>query len=178
MFRKSCWLAAGLLAFCGCNTNPPEDVNNTVPPSPPGIEHVKAPPPPGARPQAPSDYPGLTPGPGAGATEAAKPEAAKGEEAKPEAAKGEEPKSEAAAEGEAKLSDEEIAEIKKLPAADQAAALAQKVCPVSDEHLGEMGPPVKVTAGGATFFLCCKNCNKELKDEAKVKEIVAKLTKK
>ncbi len=54
--------------------------------------------------------------------------------------------------------------IKQLPAADQELALKQAVCPVSDEHLGEMGKPVKMTAEGRTFFLCCEGCEEEVKE--------------
>lgn len=60
-----------------------------------------------------------------------------------------------------------------LSEADRAAALAQKVCPVSGEPLGEMGPPVKVTVKGRDVYLCCENCRKEL--EAKPDEYLAKL---
>src|ERR1700761_8356465 len=38
-----------------------------------------------------------------------------------------------------KLSDEELAAIKKLPAGEQEAAIAQMVCPVSEHHLGGGG---------------------------------------
>ncbi len=83
-------------------------------------------------------------------------------------------------EGEAKdkaaavsLSDEEVAEIKKLPAGEQAVALKQAVCPVSDETLGSMGVPIKVSAEGKTFYLCCKGCKKEV--DADPKAVVAKL---
>ena len=41
------------------------------------------------------------------------------------------------------------------------------------ENLGEMGPPIKVTAAGKTFFLCCKSCQKEV--DADPKAVVAKL---
>ena len=75
-----------------------------------------------------------------------------------------------------KLDDAEVAEIKKLPAAEQAAALAQAVCPVSDEHLGSMGPPYKVTVEGRTFYLCCSNCEKKVKADPKA--VIAKLDKK
>jgi YHS domain-containing protein len=75
-----------------------------------------------------------------------------------------------------KLSDEELAEIKKLPAAEQDAAIKQAVCPVSGEHLGSMEKPVKVTADGRTFYLCCGNCEKEVK--ANPKGVIAKLDKK
>jgi Cu(I)/Ag(I) efflux system membrane fusion protein len=50
----------------------------------------------------------------------------------------------------------------ELSAADRAAALAQRVCPVSGERLGSMGKPFKVTVKGKTFFLCCDGCQEEL----------------
>ena len=74
-----------------------------------------------------------------------------------------------------KLEDAEIAEIKKLPAGEVEFALKQAVCPVSDEHLGSMGAPIKVTAEGKTFYLCCKGCNKDLEKDPKA--VVAKLVK-
>jgi hypothetical protein len=46
--------------------------------------------------------------------------------------------------------------------ADEKAIAAQRVCPVSSEELGEMGPPVKVTRGERSIFLCCKNCLKQV----------------
>ena len=73
-----------------------------------------------------------------------------------------------------KLSNEELATIKKLPPADQDLAIKQAVCPVSGDHLGgEMGTPVKVTAEGRTFFLCCAGCNDEVKKDPK--GVIAKL---
>jgi YHS domain-containing protein len=53
----------------------------------------------------------------------------------------------------------------KLSAADQTAALAQKVCPVSGEKLGEMGTPFKVTVKGRDVFLCCPNCKEDLEKD-------------
>jgi hypothetical protein len=73
------------------------------------------------------------------------------------------------------LEPDEIAAIKKLPVDDADLALKQLVCPVSGEHLGSMDVPVKVTALGQTFFLCCKGCNKDVKDNPA--EVVAKLKK-
>ena len=73
------------------------------------------------------------------------------------------------------LSEDEVAEIKKLPAADQPLALAQLVCPVSDENLGSMEKPIKVTAKGQTFFLCCSGCEKKLKSDPDA--VLAKLKK-
>ena len=53
------------------------------------------------------------------------------------------------------------------------AALAQKVCPVSDEPLGSMGTPPKVTIDGQDVFLCCEGCEEELKSNPD--EYLAKL---
>jgi hypothetical protein len=74
-----------------------------------------------------------------------------------------------------KLSAKELAGIKELPQAEQDAALAQAVCPVSTHHLGSMGKPLKVTAEGRTFYICCDGCEEDVK--TKGKEIVAKLDK-
>ena len=76
-----------------------------------------------------------------------------------------------------KLTDDEIAQIKKLPAEDQRIALEQVVCPVSGGHLGEggMGAPIKQVVEGKTFFLCCGGCEKDVK--ADPKGVLAKLNK-
>jgi hypothetical protein len=53
--------------------------------------------------------------------------------------------------------------VAKITKADEKAIATQKVCPVSGEELGgEMGPPVKVTRGERSIFLCCKNCLKKV----------------
>jgi YHS domain-containing protein len=52
--------------------------------------------------------------------------------------------------------------LSKLSDADRALTFSQKSCPVSEEVLGSMGTPLKVTAKGETFFLCCKDCQKKL----------------
>ncbi|QEH34040.1 hypothetical protein OJF2_25730 [Aquisphaera giovannonii] len=75
------------------------------------------------------------------------------------------PKSSAADSAHPALSDKEIANIKLLPEADQAAALKQAVCPVSDENLGSMDKPVKLTLEGRTVFLCCDGCEKKAKKD-------------
>lgn len=72
-----------------------------------------------------------------------------------------------------KLDADEIAAIKELPAGEQAAALQQAVCPVSDGHLGAMGKPQKITVEGKTVYLCCEECEKEIK--ANPKKYLAKL---
>jgi hypothetical protein len=75
-----------------------------------------------------------------------------------------------------KLTDSQVANIKKLPADEQEAALKQLVCPVSEGHLGSMGIPVKATAENHTFYLCCKSCLDDVK--ADPKGVIAKLDKK
>ena len=60
-----------------------------------------------------------------------------------------------------------------LSEADRAAALAQKICPVSDEALGSMGTPIKVTVKDRDVFICCEACREKL--EASPDEYLAKL---
>ncbi len=76
----------------------------------------------------------------------------------------------------AKLTDKELAAIKELPAAEQAVAIKQAVCPVSSHHLGSMEKPVKVSAEGRTFYICCEGCEEEVKTDPKA--VIAKLDKK
>jgi hypothetical protein len=75
----------------------------------------------------------------------------------------------------AKLSEKDLAGIKELPQAEQDAAIAQAVCPVSTHNLGSMGKPLKVTAEGRTFYICCDSCEDDVK--TKGKDVVAKLDK-
>lgn len=95
-----------------------------------------------------------------------------------DAPKTDEPPAAEPAKGEAAaaLSQEEIDEIKKLPADEQAQALAQAVCVISGENLGSMGKPVKVEADGKTAFLCCKGCVEDFEKDPKA--ALAKLEKK
>ena len=58
----------------------------------------------------------------------------------------------------------------------QAVDLRNTVCPVSGDHLGNMGAPVKITAEGRTFYLCCKSCQDDVKADPKA--VIAKLDKK
>jgi hypothetical protein len=55
--------------------------------------------------------------------------------------------------------------LKKLDPEDLAAALKQKICPVSGELLGSMDKPVKVTVKGQTVFLCCSGCEEAIKKD-------------
>ena len=63
----------------------------------------------------------------------------------------------------------------ELSATDRKAAEAQKMCPVSDQALGSMGTPIKVTVEGRDVFVCCEGCVDELK--SKFAEYVAKIQK-
>jgi YHS domain-containing protein len=66
------------------------------------------------------------------------------------------------------LSDDEKSEIAKLTEkADQDAALAQAVCPISGENLGSMGVPIKMTADGKDAYLCCNGCKKSFEKDPK-----------
>lgn len=75
-----------------------------------------------------------------------------------------------------KLTDVEVAEIKKLPEAEQTAAMEQKLCPISGDHLGSMEVPIKVTLKDQAVYLCCAGCKK--KAEAEPEATLAKLGKK
>lgn len=48
--------------------------------------------------------------------------------------------------------------IAQLNPADQVAALRQRTCPVTQEPLGSMGKPIRVTVGGQSIFVCCEGC--------------------
>jgi hypothetical protein len=48
---------------------------------------------------------------------------------------------------------------------DAEASARQKKCPVTDEELGSMGPPVKVAVDGQVVFLCCRGCESTLRKE-------------
>jgi YHS domain-containing protein len=107
------------------------------------------------------------------ADESKKDEPKKDEPPKVEGPKAEGPKASA---GAVKLTADELAAIKELPAAEQDQALKQVVCPVSNHNLGSMGKPSKVTAEGRTFYLCCDDCQEELKKNPKA--VIARLDKK
>ncbi len=181
LIRRSAWAVVVLGAVAGCTTD--ESATTTTPP--PSNTPTAVIPEPPTRPVVPA--PGQTSAPKEGASKEMQPpplspaDAQKAGEPKKgaEAPKLEAPKSETNKESgkgdtaAAKLSADEIAAIKQLPAGEQEQALKQAVCPVSGEHLGSMEKPVKVSAEGRTFFLCCENCEKEVKSNAKA--VIAKL---
>jgi YHS domain-containing protein len=65
--------------------------------------------------------------------------------------------------------------LKALSTEDQKLARAQKTCPVSEEELGSMGTPIKVSGGGETVFLCCEGCRKRF--ERNPQKYLAKMKK-
>jgi len=140
----------------------------------------------GANPAAPAGGSMVAPGEPVNGAPAANPMPAPAEPAKNDADKAAPPAGETApkieqpkgadapkAAADSKLSEEEIANVKKLPADAQSAAMAQMVCPVSGDHLGAMDVPIKTTAEGKSFYLCCKSCQKEV--DAHPAAVVAKL---
>ncbi len=71
------------------------------------------------------------------------------------------------------------ASLAKLPDGDRKAAVVQKLCPVTDERLGSMDVPVKISLKGESIFLCCKACQKTAeKDPDATLKKVAELKKK
>lgn len=69
----------------------------------------------------------------------------------------------------------------KLSPEDRVLVDAQEYCAVmTDNHLGEMGEPLKVMVKDQPVFLCCKSCQKKAladpdKTLAKVDELKAKV---
>lgn len=53
--------------------------------------------------------------------------------------------------------------MQSLSEEDRQSALRQRICPVSEEPLGSMGPPVKVVVGEQEIWICCDSCEELLK---------------
>jgi YHS domain-containing protein len=68
----------------------------------------------------------------------------------------------AATEGAAAEENEALA---SFSPAEREAVLAQKICPVTEEELGSMGPPIAVAIGDKTYYVCCEACIDSLKEE-------------
>jgi hypothetical protein len=49
---------------------------------------------------------------------------------------------------------------------DQQVIAKQKICPVSGGALDSMGGPVKLVIDGRVVFICCKDCEKQLRQKA------------
>ena len=60
---------------------------------------------------------------------------------------------------------EDNPDLATLSEEDRQLVLAQKVCPVSEEPLGSMGTPIKVTVDGRHLFICCKGCEGSAKEK-------------
>ncbi len=52
-----------------------------------------------------------------------------------------------------------------LSEADRTAAEQQRICPVSDEPLGSMGTPVRISVKGQDVFLCCAGCEGSISND-------------
>lgn len=60
--------------------------------------------------------------------------------------------------------DPEVAKnLGKLSTTDRESAMKQAHCPVSDQPLGSMGVPITVTVEGKDVWLCCMECEADLK---------------
>jgi hypothetical protein len=180
--RNALWGSALLVAFVGCN-NTEEPAGTTTPAPPPTLPGAPG----GNAPAAPADKPKDDMPPPAKPDDAKTDAPKDGDDVKLEAPKAAAPKEDAppkkdedkkadASPAKETLSAEELAEIQKLPASEKEIALAQIVCPVSGEHLGSMGKPIKQTAEGKTFLICCKGCTEDIAKDPKA--VVAKLNKK
>lgn len=53
----------------------------------------------------------------------------------------------------------------ELSPEDRTAAEKQRICPVTDEPLGSMGKPYKLTVQDRDVFLCCEMCKDAVTDE-------------
>ena len=160
------WSAALVLAaIAGCTAEEPAPIDTTAPVAP---ASPTATPPDGGMTSEMQPTPAPTPAtPPAGEL---KPAPA------PDAPAVDAPKDNAPKAAAVSLSEEEIAAIKQLPAAEQPLAVKQLVCPVSGENLGSMEKPIKVEAKGQAFFLCCASCEKKVKSDPDA--VLAKLNKK
>lgn len=56
-------------------------------------------------------------------------------------------------------------ELAKLSDPDRESAMKQHYCPVSDEMLGTMGAPIKLTVNEQEVWICCDGCREKLTDD-------------
>ena len=52
-----------------------------------------------------------------------------------------------------------------LSTTDRVLAETQKICPVSEDPLGSMGKPIKLTVQGQDVFICCQGYEEPLREE-------------
>ena len=57
------------------------------------------------------------------------------------------------------------ASLAELSPADREQAIKQKICPISEEPLGSMGAPIKVSVAGHEVFIFCEGCETPLKQD-------------
>lgn len=55
------------------------------------------------------------------------------------------------------------AAMSKLSSEDRKLAEAQGYCAVTDEPLGDMGPPLKLVLADKPVWICCQGCEKKAK---------------
>lgn len=63
------------------------------------------------------------------------------------------------------MTSEVEASLASLSAEDREQAIKQKICPISEEPLGSMGTPIKVSVAGHEVFICCEGCETPLKQD-------------
>jgi hypothetical protein len=63
------------------------------------------------------------------------------------------------------MTSEVEAALASLSPEDKAQAIKQKICPFSEEPLGSMGTPIKVSVAGQEVFICCEGCEAPLKQD-------------
>ncbi len=167
--RQAWWAALVLAAVVGCTAEDSAPVDTVAPPSPtvaPSSGGMTA-----------EMQPDPTAPPAGEMKAAPTPDAPAGDPApKVDAPAADTPKGDAPKTAAVSLSEEQVNAIKELPAAEQALALKQVVCPVSGGKLGSMGMPMKITAKGQTLFLCCDGCEDKVKSDPDA--VLAKLKKK
>jgi YHS domain-containing protein len=63
------------------------------------------------------------------------------------------------------LTADQVEAFASLSPAEREAVIAQRICPVTEEGLGTMGPPLPVEIGGKTYYVCCEGCVDGLKED-------------
>jgi hypothetical protein len=53
---------------------------------------------------------------------------------------------------------DDLKNVEQLPEEERQLAIAQRICPITNQPLGSMGVPIKITLRGQPVILCCKGC--------------------
>jgi len=53
---------------------------------------------------------------------------------------------------------DDLKNVEQLPEEERQLAIAQRFCPITNQPLGSMGVPTKITLRGQPVILCCKGC--------------------